>query len=150
MLKRSSRASSRSKFTLHPQLAQDTIEIGDLPLSRLLLMNNRRFPWLILVPRAAEVREIFELPESHRQQLMLEISSIAHVVSTMTGAFKMNIAALGNQVPQLHVHIIARFEGDAAWPNPVWNGGLQPQPYTPQESAQILEKLRALLNITKM
>jgi diadenosine tetraphosphate (Ap4A) HIT family hydrolase len=113
-------------FTLHPQLEKDTFTIGELPLCRVLLMNNRHFPWLILVPKRDNIREIFELSASDYQTVMLEIRHVSEQFCALNNADKMNIAALGNVVSQLHIHIIARFETDAAWPKPVWSTAIEP------------------------
>ena len=116
-------------FKLHPRLAQDTSVIGDFPLCRLLLMNDANYPWFILVPRRAEIREIFELEQQEQKQLLKESSHLSQVLNKIFQADKLNIAALGNIVPQLHIHHIVRYQTDQAWPNPVW--GLFPaQPYT--------------------
>ena len=116
-------------FKLHPRLMQDTLVIGDFPLCRLLLMNDANYPWFILVPRRAEIREIFELEQTDQNQLLKESSHLSQVLNQIFQADKLNIAALGNMVPQLHVHHIVRYQADQAWPNPVW--GLFPtQPYT--------------------
>ncbi len=116
-------------FELHPRLAQDTLVIGDFPLCRLLLMNDVNYPWFILVPRRAEIREIFELEQRDQRQLLDESSHLSQILNTIFQADKLNIAALGNMVPQLHIHHIVRYQNDQAWPNPVW--GLFPaQPYT--------------------
>jgi diadenosine tetraphosphate (Ap4A) HIT family hydrolase len=107
-------------FTLHPRLAADTIALGDWPLCRLLLMNDGRFPWLILVPARPDLREIHDLPSAERAILIEEIARASALMQQGFKADKMNVAALGNQVPQLHVHVIARFASDPAWPNPIW------------------------------
>ncbi len=125
-------------FTLHPQLKSDTFFITDLALCRVLLMNNRLFPWLILVPRVEEAREIIDLPETKRHLLMDEISSLSLIVKKLFSPDKINVAALGNQVPQLHIHVIARFAKDNAWPNPVWGNGHEAY----GDSRPLLEKLR--------
>lgn len=142
---------SSPDWVLHPQLAADAVAIGDLPLCRVLVMNEANWPWIILVPRqmrASEyVREIFELSPAGQQQLTQEISKTAQALQQDTGAEKMNIAALGNMVPQLHIHIIARFKDDPAWPKPVW-GAVARQV---MEEAQFQEKrgiLEKLLKIT--
>ena len=116
-------------FELHPRLAQDTLVVGDFPLCRLLLMNDVNYPWFILVPRRAGIREIFELEHLDQQQLLVESSQLSQLLNKIFQADKLNIAALGNMVPQLHIHHIVRYQTDLAWPNPVW--GLFPaQPYT--------------------
>lgn len=111
-------------FQLHPQLQADCIHIKHMELSDLLLMNDSRFPWLILVPRVADVSEMFDLAADKQTFLHQEIISIAHRLKKITHADKINIAALGNQVAQLHIHIIARFKTDEAWPKPVWGSGV--------------------------
>ncbi len=110
-------------FELHPRLAADTREVTRLALCRVLLMNDRRFPWLILVPQRADIREIHQLSAADRATLIEEIAKVAQAMERHYKADKMNVAALGNQVPQLHVHIIARFTTDPAWPNPIWGRG---------------------------
>jgi diadenosine tetraphosphate (Ap4A) HIT family hydrolase len=107
-------------WSLHPQLEEDTVSISDLPLSRLLLSKDASYPWLILVPRRAGAIEIIDLDPDDRAHLMTEIGQTSEVLKDITGCDKLNVAALGNQVPQLHVHVIARRKGDAAWPRPVW------------------------------
>lgn len=111
---------SESAWSLHPQLARDAIAIGDLPLSRVLIIKDANYPWLLLVPRREGIVEIIDLDEVARAQLMTEISRTAEALKAVTACDKLNIAALGNVVPQLHVHVIARRQGDAAWPRPVW------------------------------
>lgn len=107
-------------FELDPRLAADTHFVGDWPVSRLLLMDDARFPWLILVPRLPAARELHALPDRTRTELLAEVMRAAAALERATGAAKMNVAALGNVVAQLHVHVIARQHGDAAWPAPVW------------------------------
>lgn len=132
-------------FELHPRLAADTVPVGTLPLCRVLLMNDATYPWCILVPQRANIREIHALERPDQQQLMQEIAEVSAAMETAFAADKMNVAALGNIVPQLHVHVIARFEADPAWPAPVW--GRQPaQPYENSEKKQQLEKLQVALN----
>lgn len=107
-------------WSLHPQLEEDTVSISDLPLSRLLLSKDASYPWLILAPRRAGAIEIIDLDRDDRAHLMTEICQASEALKDITGCDKLNVAALGNQVPQLHVHIIARRKGDFAWPRPVW------------------------------
>lgn len=107
-------------FQLHPKLAQDTFLVGDFPLSTCRLMNDCQFPWLILVPRVSGVKEIYELSGADQVQFLKESSWLASQLAKTFGADKMNIAALGNQVSQLHFHHIVRYQNDAKWPNPVW------------------------------
>src|ERR1700746_2089820 len=109
-----------SAWSLPPQLKQDTIDIGDLPLCRVLVIKDANYPWLLLVPRREDAVEIIDLSEIEQAQLMTETSRVARALKEVTKCDKLNIAALGNAVPQLHVHIIARRTGDIAWPRPVW------------------------------
>lgn len=110
-------------FALHPTLARDTVEVTRLPLCRVLLMNDRRFPWLILVPEREGLREIHDLPLADRSTLIEEIAHAGQVLVRLFQPDKLNTGALGNLVPQLHVHVVARFATDAAWPGPVWGSG---------------------------
>lgn len=128
-------------FVLHERLAADCIHVGDLPLCRLLLLNDRQYPWFILVPRVADIREAFQL--SHEQQLQLykESNMLAEAMALAFRADKMNVAALGNMVPQLHVHHIARFTTDAAWPKPVW-GVVDPIAHSRESQRSMLSSLR--------
>jgi diadenosine tetraphosphate (Ap4A) HIT family hydrolase len=118
----------RHMFALHTQLAKDCVLIGDLPLSRVLLMNDANYPWLVLVPRREKIVELFQLARMDQQQLLDEITQVSAALAGHFRADKMNVAALGNVVPQLHVHVVARFRDDAAWPKPVW-GAVPPQVY---------------------
>jgi len=129
---------------LHPQLAVDTIPISKMQLCDVLLMKDANYPWLVLVPRREGVREIHLLSAADQQRLMREISHVATRLEALTGAHKMNVAALGNIVPQLHVHIIARFEDDAAWPGPVW-GVVPATPYEDGALEAVVEKLKRAL-----
>ena len=110
----------RMTFALHPRLEADTVFIADWPLCRVLLMNDARYPWLILVPRRDGVTEMTDLAVEDRDVLMREMSGRADIVRRLPGVAKLNIGALGNLVPQLHVHVIGRHPGDPAWPGPVW------------------------------
>jgi diadenosine tetraphosphate (Ap4A) HIT family hydrolase len=134
-----------SEFRLDARLAKDTHFLLDAPLCRIGLMDDARFPWLILVPRVPNVREWPDLSTENQFQLQAEINTAA---AALQQAFphgqKLNIAALGNVVPQLHIHVILRHDGDAAWPAPVWNSG-QRQPYDDAEAADILDLLNTAL-----
>lgn len=132
---------SPPRWSLHPQLARDTVDLGELPLARVLVVNDANWPWLLLVPRRLGVREIIDLDEVGQAQLMTEITRAARAVKTVTQCDKLNIAALGNAVPQLHVHVIARREGDAGWPRPVW-GAAPPVAYDKNMLEQFIESLR--------
>ena len=122
-----------STFDLHPQLAADGLFLVDWPLSRVLRMNDRTYPWLILVPRIGGTREIIDLETSEQQILMQEIARASEALKRLRRPHKINVAALGNMVPQLHVHVIGRDEGDPAWPKPVW-GVVPANPFPPLEA----------------
>src|SRR5258708_31968 len=107
-------------WSLHSRLKEDTIDIGDLPLCRVLVIKDAHYPWLLLVPRRPETVEIIDLEEVEQAQLMTEISRVARALKDITKYDKLNIAAVGNLGPQLHVHVIARRTGDVAWPRRVW------------------------------
>ena len=130
-----------SAWSLHPQLKKDTIDIGDLPLSKVLVIRDANFPWLLLVPRRPEVVEIIDLDEVEQAQLTTEVSRAARALKEITKCDKLNIAALGNVVPQLHIHVIARRKGDAAWPRPVW-GVVPPLAHDAAEVQHFISALR--------
>lgn len=119
-------------FVLSPQLEADTIFIGDLKLCRLLLSRDANYPWCILVPRREDITEIHHLNELDQQQLLKESSRLSTVMSDVFSADKMNVAALGNVVSQLHVHHVVRYHTDPSWPAPIW-GKLPPKNYTDSE-----------------
>ena len=131
-------------FALDPRLAADTHAIGALPFSDLLLMDDARFPWVILLPRIAGARELIDLDEGDQRLLLGEIDRVARALESLLHPDKLNIAALGNVVPQLHVHVIARFTSDAAWPNPVWGRG-ERIAYGERERAARIAALRTAL-----
>ncbi|MGP9814459.1 HIT domain-containing protein [Rhodopseudomonas sp. NSM] len=130
-----------SDWSLSPQLEKDTINIGDLPLSRVLVIKDANYPWLLLVPRRAGAVEIIDLDEVEQAQLTTEISRVGRALKEITKCDKLNIAALGNVVPQLHVHVIARRSNDAAWPRPVW-GVVPALPHDAEEVQQFINALR--------
>ena len=132
-------------FQLHPQLEADTHLICRTENCQILLMDDARFPWIVLVPEVADIRELYELKERQQQQAYQSILRISKSLAEYSNADKMNVAALGNQVPQLHIHIIARYETDAAWPGPVWGVG-QAEPYGPDQLQQKLSELGATLS----
>lgn len=127
-------------FDLHPRLQADTIPVVDWPLCRVLLMNECAWPWLVLVPRRHAVTEIHELDAGDRETLIQEMAHASRQLQNLTGADKMNIAALGNVVPQLHIHVIARFTTDPAWPKPVF-GFQAPAPYDAEFLASHMAEL---------
>lgn len=134
-------------FTLHPQLAADTFNLGHFPLSLLLLMNDSNYPWFILVPQCDQIRELHELDDADRIQLLNESTLLSRALTQIFTPDKLNIAALGNQVPQLHVHHIVRYTRDPAWPAPVW-GKLPARPYYSAESTKLARLLTPLLGNT--
>ena len=137
-----------SLFELHERLAADTHLVGDLVLSRLLLINDATYPWLLLVPRRPGASEILDLSPIEQAQLMTEIAQVSEALKAETACDKLNIAALGNVVSQLHVHVIARSQHDPAWPRPVW-GHAAPMPYGDKAANEILVRLRRRLWFTK-
>jgi diadenosine tetraphosphate (Ap4A) HIT family hydrolase len=133
-----------SGFALDPRLAADTHLVGELALSRLLLMDDARFPWLILVPRIAGARELIDLDATDQRSLLAELAGAGRALEALLRPDKLNVAALGNVVPQLHVHLIARYATDAAWPQPVWGVG-ERVPYDSGARAARIAELRAAL-----
>ncbi len=131
-------------FALHKRLAADCIVVGDFPLCRLLLMNDANYPWFIMVPRREEVREIYELSEDDQSQLLWESCYLSQRMVEVFKADKLNVAALGNVVAQLHIHHIARYTTDAAWPAPVW-GQLPARPYAESDVLRIKDQLRRVM-----
>jgi diadenosine tetraphosphate (Ap4A) HIT family hydrolase len=128
-------------WSLNPHLEKDTINIGDLPLSRVLVIKDANYPWLLLVPRRPDTVEIIDLSEVEQAQLMTEINRVARALKDIAKPDKLNIAALGNAVPQLHIHIIARRKTDAAWPRPVW-GVVPALAHDPQEVENFIGAIR--------
>lgn len=133
-----------SAWALHPQLARDTVPLGDLALSRVLIIRDANYPWLLLVPRRPDITEIIDLDGVEQAQLTVEIDRAARALKTVTECDKLNIAALGNAVPQLHVHIIARRKTDKAWPKPVW-GQVPPLDHDAAELDRFMNALRGKL-----
>ena len=137
---------TETTWSLHTQLAQDAVPVGDLALARVLLANDANYPWLIMVPRRPNLVELIDLDENEQVRLLREIAAAARVLKETTECDKLNIAALGNQVAQLHVHIIARRRSDAAWPKPVW-GAAPPVRYDPKARDGFVDALRRGLQI---
>ena len=131
-------------FELHPQLTKDCVDIGCLELCQVLLLNDSHYPWVILVPQREGVTEIYQLDDADQVQLMVESSAVAKAMADFFQADKMNMAALGNQVPQLHIHHIVRYKSDLSWPKPVW-GAVEASAYEPDELKKYLQALRELL-----
>ena len=134
-------SANETGFVLDPRLAADTIFIADWKLSRVLLMNDARFPWLILVPRRADAVELDELSFDDQTQLLHEINRAMALLRSVTTCDKFNLGALGNIVRQLHVHVVARRAGDAAWPGPVWGSGIAAR-YETATREKLVERLR--------
>jgi diadenosine tetraphosphate (Ap4A) HIT family hydrolase len=126
-------------FQLHPRLAADTSFIADWPLCRVLLMNDARYFWLVLVPRHEGLSEITDMTPQTRAQLMDETAR-AGAILKQAGAAKLNIGALGNVVPQLHMHVVGRDPGDPAWPGPVWGHS----PAVPYEAAALTARIASV------
>ena len=131
-------------FILDTRLQEDTWLIGDFPLCRLLLSNDSNYPWFILVPRREGISELFQLDDVDQQLMWAETTALAGVLKELFTADKMNVATLGNVVSQLHMHVIARYASDAAWPGPVW-GKHPAKPYSEADVQVIRDKLKAVL-----
>jgi len=129
---------------LHPQLAQDCLKLGQFPLCQLLLLRDANYPWFILVPDRDDVREIHHLSEQDQQMLLRESMILSRALEQAFSPDKLNIAALGNMVPQLHIHHIARYTTDPAWPAPVW-GRLPSKAYLDEELTAVVEALKPAL-----
>lgn len=129
---------------LHPRLAADTVALAETPLCRLRWMNDRRFPWVLLIPKKDEWLAWHHLPENEQLQLLRDMNAVAGALETAASPDRINIGALGNLVPQLHVHVIARYKQDACWPGPVWGRG-EAEPYEPGEQPLWLPAFRASL-----
>lgn len=125
-----------TEFVLAPELQRDCIEVADWPLCKVLLMNDSQYPWFILVPRRAGLKESIDLPEAEQLLLMQESAKLSRLLQSTFNPDKLNVAALGNMVPQLHIHHIARFKTDPAWPAPVW-GKFAAIPYSAEQLAKL-------------
>lgn len=132
-------------FTLHPMLEKDAIFITQLPLCRLLLSNDKQYPWFILVPCVVGIKDIYELSLDQQQQFLAESSFLSKLLMQHYNGDKLNVAAIGNICPQLHVHHIVRYKTDVAWPAPVW-GRFPAIPYTDDEIRSIKDKLSPLFD----
>lgn len=141
-----SEITSEKKMILHKQLEKDCIVLGQLDLCAVLLMPDANYPWLILVPQRENISEIYQLSEADQQQLMRESSQVSRMLAELFEADKINVAALGNMVPQLHVHHVVRYKTDAAWPAPVW-GALPVKKYDDVALQEVQKRLQKALNI---
>lgn len=130
-------------FKLDPRIEADTLLVADLELSRVLLMNDSQYPWLVQVPVRENITEIIELSQTEQQQLWCESALISQLLKDTFNPDKLNVAALGNMVPQLHIHHIARFTTDNAWPAPVW-GAHPAKPYLPEDAEKLIAQLNQL------
>lgn len=135
-------------FTLDSRLARDSHDITNLPLCNVRLMDNRHFPWVLLVPRVAGASEWIDLSREQQHQLSDEIAVVSHILQALVTPDKLNIATLGNQVSQLHIHLLARYKGDKAWPNPVW-GGVS-EAYSAEESRRLVYELKSALDALQL
>ena len=133
------------EFALDDRLANDSVFVEITGLCEVRLMKDRRWPWLVLVPRRPGMSEVFELTPLDRILLTFETDKVGSALKTLTGAAKINVGALGNIVRQLHVHVIARSEGDANWPGPVWGYG-KAEPYSDEDMNSLIAKLRETLS----
>lgn len=133
-----------TSFALNPRLEGDSLFVADLPLSSVRLMKDANYPWLLLVPRKSDLVEIIDLDDRDQVQLMREIALASTALRNATECEKLNVGALGNQVSQLHVHVIARFRNDSAWPGPVW-GVVPPTDYEPDHADRLIGDLRDAL-----
>ena len=138
------RPSPPPRYALHPQLTADTHPVLALALCDVRLMDDANYPWLVLVPRLPAARELIDLDAAQRHVLGDELDRVSRALRDVFLPHKLNIAALGNLVPQLHVHAIARFEHDPAWPSPVW-GRVAARPYTPEGLVERIAQLRDAL-----
>jgi diadenosine tetraphosphate (Ap4A) HIT family hydrolase len=135
-----------TNFAIDPRLAAESFSLGELALCEVLLFDDARFPWVILVPKKPDATEIIDLEKEEQPVLMQEIAITSAALKRITGCHKLNVAALGNQVRQLHVHVIARFETDAAWAGPVWGKGTR-VPYEEKARGDLAAKLKAALGL---
>jgi diadenosine tetraphosphate (Ap4A) HIT family hydrolase len=131
-------------FEMHPQFSASTFHVTTLGICRVLLAKDARFPWLILVPEVNGLTDWHEVPAPLQPTILADVNHAAATLKRLTNADKMNVASLGNQVAQLHIHVIARNVNDAAWPNPVWGEGT-PEPYTDDAGAAFLESIEQAL-----
>lgn len=131
-------------FEIDPRLARDSLFVTNLPLCNVRLMNNKKFPWVILVPRMQDASEWIDLPRELQHRLSDEIAVVSHILKALVTPDKLNVAALGNMVGQLHVHVIARYKKDSAWPDPVWGG--ESEEYSEEESRRLVYELKSALD----
>jgi diadenosine tetraphosphate (Ap4A) HIT family hydrolase len=133
-------------FKLNERLANDTFEVAEIANCKLLLLNDSRYPWLVLVPMQENVTELYQLSDEFNQKISKTINLIAQKISKEFKTDKINIGAIGNVVSQLHIHVLGRFKKDLAWPNPVW-GHSPAVPYTPEQAQEQIAKIKKMLEI---
>jgi len=131
-------------FELHPILAKDTVEIIRLDLCRVLLIRDKTYPWIVLVPQREGLRDLDDLSEEDRNVAMAEIDRVSKALKSLYKPYKINVAALGNIVEQLHIHVVARFQDDAAWPGPVW-GVVPPSDYDDEDRTNVINAILKVL-----
>lgn len=131
-------------FALHPRLEADSLYITDLGICQARLMNDQRVPWVVLIPQVDDARELHHLPGRDRENIWEDIHHTATVMEQLFAPDKINLGALGNLVPQLHIHVVCRFQQDPAWPGPIWGAGT-PVPYDPQKAEETLARLKKAL-----
>lgn len=136
-------------FELHPQLAKDTTVIGHFPLSVALLHKDRAVPWIILVPKRAQLKELHHLPMQDQQQFLLESQAVSQALEALFQPEKLNLGSLGNMVPQLHIHHIARFQDDEAWPGPVW-GNTSGEFRNDEEQQALVTRIQGVLSFSSI
>jgi diadenosine tetraphosphate (Ap4A) HIT family hydrolase len=139
-------ATPHTAWSLHAQLERDTVPVGDLAVSRLLAMNDATYPWVVLVPRRLDAVEIIDLDAPEQSRLMAEIVEASAALKRLTQCDKLNVAAIGNVVPQLHVHVVARRKDDPAWPHPVW-GAAPARPYAADDMQRFIAALRGAIRL---
>ena len=129
-------------FTLDERLTQGTVTIADWPLCQVLLKNEKNYPWVLLVPKRADIKEIYQLSQNDQQQLTVEIDKLSGIVQQQFTPDKLNVAAIGNMVPQLHIHIVGRFQTDPLWPASIWQPAYVPVKYTDEEFIRLYSTLQ--------
>lgn len=132
---------AQPSFSMTPRLEGDSLPVTDLPLCAVRLMKDANYPWLMLIPRRNDMIEIIDLEPEDRLQLMREIAAVSEALKSVSGCDKINVGALGNVVSQLHVHVVGRFQGDAAWPGPIW-GAVPAVAYEDNADTRLIERLR--------
>lgn len=134
------------KFIIDPALTHNTIELADWPLCNVLFKNEKHFAWCVLVPRRPNITELYQLDTADQMQLMTEISRLSKIIQLYFQPDKLNIAAIGNKVPQLHIHIVGRFTHDPLWPESIWQASYKPEAYDVSALKNVSDELRTLAN----